>query len=47
VDMCGRIRGRNTSYRCYENDFTWFGVTFGNCCDKNRCAKNTAVAQRL
>jgi len=27
--MCGRIRGRNTSYRCYENDFTKCGIRFG------------------
>jgi hypothetical protein len=47
VEMCGRIRGRNTSYRCYENDCKWCGITFGNCCCRNGCAKNTPVAQRL
>jgi hypothetical protein len=28
--MCGRFRGRNIAYRCWEKECTWYGTCFEN-----------------
>jgi len=45
-DLRITIRGRNTSFDCCENEWTWSGILFQNVCCMSQ-DENTVVAPHL